>query len=127
VNIHYIIIDQDGLVISAGCGTPPEGAIIMDRAELRDLSRLYVDGANGLVPRPVVPEPTLEGDSLSVPSGPVGTRLRVVDKVSDEILWESVTDETLTAHDLTLADPGIYVVDIAPPSPWIGAQMEFSK
>lgn len=127
MNQHYIIIDQDGLVASAGFGTPPEGAINVGRAELRDLNKLYVDGANGLVPRPEIAPPTLNGDDLSIPSGPEGTTSKVVDKVSDEILWENVTDETLTAHVLTLADPGTYVVDIHPPSPWIGAQMEFSK
>lgn len=124
---HYIIIDQDGLVITAGFGIPPEGAIITDHAELRDLSRLYVDGANGLVPRPATPSPTLEGDSLSVPSGPSGTRLRVVDRISDEILWEQIADGEVTTYVLTLSDPGIYIVDIDPPAPWIGQQVEFSK
>ncbi|MFC6640810.1 MULTISPECIES: hypothetical protein [Sulfitobacter] len=127
MNQHYIVIDQDGLVVSAGVGIPPVGAIIVDRAEVRDLRRLYVDGANGLVPRPAVPGATLEGDSLSVPSGPAGTRLRVVDRVSDEILWQHVTEAAGAAHVLTLADPGAYVVDIDPPSPWIGVQMEFAK
>lgn len=125
---HYIIIDGDGLVEAAGFGVAPEGAVIVgSQMSPFDLSRLYVDGENGLVPRPEAASPTIDGDDLSLPSGPEGTRLRVVDRVSDEIMWEQVTDGELAAYVLTLPDAGTYIVDIAPPPPWLPVQVEFVK
>lgn len=124
----FVLFDEAGEVAGAGFGLPPAGAIVMDVTEkVADLARLYVDGENGLSPRPEVPTPVLDGDSLSLPAGPVGTRLRVIDPVLDEIMWEAVTDESLTAHVLTLPDAGRYVVDIEPPFPWMPQQAEFIK
>ena len=124
----FVIIGPDDMVEAAGFGIVPEGAIIVDNAlSVSDLSLLYVDGANGLVPRPVVATPVLSGDDLSIPSGPEGTRLRVIDRITDEVMWEEVTDANLTAYVLTLPDPGTYVVDINPPLPWVPNQTEFSK
>ncbi|KEJ93992.1 hypothetical protein SAMN05444149_108109 [Pseudosulfitobacter pseudonitzschiae] len=124
---HYAIIDQDGFVEGAGFGVPPVGAVVVDRVGLADLLLMHVDGEAGLVPRPAIAAPVLDGDSLSLPSGPVGTRLRVVDRVSDEVLWQAVTDGGLVAHVLTLPDPGSYVVDIEPPLPFVPVQLEFVK
>lgn len=125
---HYILFGEFGEVIGAGFGIPPEGAIITDnKMSIQEQARLYVDGENGLVPRPEVPTPTLSGDDLSIPSGPEGTVLKVVDRVSDEVMWEMTTDANLTAHVLTLPDPGIYVVDIDPPFPYLAVQVEFTK
>tara|TARA_R110000850_G_scaffold233967_3_gene358855 strand:+ start:664 stop:1050 length:387 start_codon:yes stop_codon:yes gene_type:complete len=128
VKQHFVIIGPEGFVEAAGFGNPPEGAIIVDSSLcVFDLSLLYVDGANGLVPRPTLATPTLDGDDLSIPSGPEGTRLRVVDRLADEVMWEVVTGADLTTHVLTLPDAGTYIVDIDPPMPWVPLQVEFKK
>lgn len=124
----FVTFDVEGRIERAGFGVPPEGAVILGLDEkVADLARLYVDGESGLVPRPELPAPTLEGDDLSVPSGPVGTVLSVVDAVSDEIMWQETTDEALAAHVLTVPDPGRYVVSVEPPFPWLPVQVEFVK
>lgn len=125
---HFILFNESGDVSGAGFGIPPEGAIITDdEMSIQERARLYVDGENGLVPRPEVPAPTLSGDDLSIPSGPEGTVLKVMDKVSDEVMWEMTTDNNLTDHVLTLPDAGTYAVEIDPPHPWLYSYMEFSK
>ncbi len=124
----FIVFDEEGRIERAGFGAPPENAVIMPSDEsVYDLSRLFVDGENGLTARPEVSAPTLYGDSLSVPSGPEGTLLQVIDKMSGDVMWETVTDASLTAHVLTLPDPGQYVVIVEPPFPWLPVQTEFEK
>lgn len=122
----FVIIDADGLAESAGYGYPPEGAIITDGAEGIDaMNRLYVDGANGLVPRPVIPAPVLEGDTVTVASLPEGSLVRVEDLTGMEQMLSHTAGADDTGLTLTLPDAGRYYILIEPPLPYLGAELEF--
>ena len=128
MNQQYVTFDDEGMIVSAGFGTPPEGAVIVDGTlSASDLLGLYVDGGNGLVPRPKVTAPNIVDDILTIPAGPNGTLLRLFDQISGEIMWQTTTDDTEIEHVLTLPDHGTYAVEVEPPFPWVSMQVEFVK
>jgi hypothetical protein len=127
VTHHYIIIDLDGIVQSFGYGTPPDGAIIIDQPINDDPFLFCVDGENGLVPRPSLQPIPFSAGVLSFPQMPNDTLVRVIDDISDEVLFEQIKVSGTAMPDIEIADTGTYLVMVEPPLPWCGYIQEITK
>jgi hypothetical protein len=127
MNSHYVVIDIDGLVSAAGFGLPPDGAVVVAGGiPLGDLSTLFVDGESGLVPRPDIEAPALDGSTLTIPACPAGSVIRLEDLIGGDILFIRVAEVGDDPIEITLPDAGRYFALIEPPAPYMPSALEFS-
>lgn len=133
----YVVLDEGGLVRVAGnCRILPEGALAvvvvgrkpwvpapgqigletaMSIAGLACAMRAQAGGY--LVARPASPVPVADGDSVSIPPCPAGTRIEVFDLTGREVMGVIIAEDDGQAETLTFPDPGEYEVEVEAPAP----------
>lgn len=128
--IGWAILDAAGCVIRAGLGRdlPPGAVPLPEGLAPCDAARLLLAGG-AWVARPPLPPPLVapgEAGTLVSWSGlPEGTALRVADAETGCLLAEAAAEEGRIAA--LLEDPGTYLLDLAPPAPWLPASLEVTR
>lgn len=123
---HFVTLDVNGYVEAAGFGPiPPDGAIIVDaNSDHAVLLRSYVNGANGLVARPLAPEMTRVGNTFSLQPSPAATQVLVYDLIGEELLLDHLTTAQDEALVVELQDAGSYHFEITAPLPYLPRDFE---
>ncbi len=124
--MKYVKIDPvSGVVLFAGAGpTLPSGAVAVPSAlAVCDLAQMMEVAPGVFSARPQV-SLVFDGQSqVSLSGCPAGSRLRIDDLAGSEILLEADIDDD--GYSEIFSFPvGIFRVDVAPPVPYLPAQIE---
>ncbi len=114
---RYAVVDDQDIVTMVGNGSPPGGAILLPKGARVEAGRMMRDENGDFILRPVSPEPTRDGNDITIPPCPVGTRVEVMDVSGDERMLDFVTDTEGWSETYTLADAGRYQVIVTAPFP----------
>jgi|UPI00055A017B hypothetical protein len=122
----FIKVGVDGMVQQAMLSRVAQDGfseVIGPQMSLQELAEcMVVEGA--LIPRPLSPQPYVDGSQIIVPPCPEGTVITVFDINGLEIMGEIITVTDDQDEVIELPDPGKYVIEVQAPVPFLITKLE---